>query len=63
LLCIGRPAATNDAVPGVNWIPRLWLIEPPDGSASMSSTSRPCEAQWAARCMAAVEAPGDPWVL
>ena len=63
LLCIVWPDATNDAVPGVNWMPRLWLIEPPTGSASMSSTSRPCEAHRAARCMAEVEAPGEPVVL
>ena len=63
LLRTGRPDATNDAEPGVNWMPRLWLSDPPDGSASMSNTSRPAEAQWAARCMAVVEAPGEPCVL
>ena len=38
-------------------------MEPPAGSASMSSTSRPSEAQRAARYSAVAEAPGEPWVL
>ena len=63
LLNAGRPEATNEADPGVNWIPRLWLSEPPAGSSSMSRTSRSAEAQLAAKCMAVVEAPGEPWVL
>ena len=63
LLSTGRPDATNEADPGVNWIPRWWLIDPPAGSASMSSTSRPVEAQWAARYRAVVDAPGEPWAL
>ena len=63
LLSTGWPDATNDAEPGVNWMPRLRLSEPPAGSASMSRTSRPIEAQCAARCRAVVEAPGEPCVL
>ena len=59
----GRPEATNEAEPGVNWIPRWWLSEPPPGSASTSSTSVPVDAHWAARYMAVVDAPGEPWAL
>ena len=56
----GEPEATKEAAPGVNWMPMLRLIDPPAGSASISSTSRPEEAQWAATWMAVVDAPGEP---
>ena len=56
----GEPEATKEAAPGVNWMPRLRFIDPPAGSASTSSTSRPDEAQWAATWMAVVDAPGEP---
>ena len=56
----GEPEATKEAAPGVNWMPMLRLIDPPAESASISSTSRPEEAQWAATWMAVVDAPGEP---
>ena len=58
-----RPDATNEAEPGVNWMPKWWLSDPPPGSASISSTSVPVDAHWAARCMAVVDAPGEPFAL
>ena len=58
-----RPDATNEAEPGVNWMPKWWLSDPPLESASISSTSVPVDAHWAARYMAVVDAPGEPCAL